>query len=89
MAVRAEASSRAFVALHLENGHRDWRWKLGADVRTRAALLGDQVVFASHEAVIYALRRGGGNLSWRATLPSRPLGAPSNSATSAIFQAMP
>jgi hypothetical protein len=26
--------------------------------------------------VIYALRRGGGNLAWRATLPSRPLGPP-------------
>jgi outer membrane protein assembly factor BamB len=70
-------SNRAFAALDLKNGHRQWRWKLGADVRTRAALLGKDVIFASHEAVIYALRRGGGNLSWRATLPSRPLAAPS------------
>jgi outer membrane protein assembly factor BamB len=69
-------SSRAFVSLDLKNGHRKWRWKLGADVRTRAALLGEKVVFASHEAVIYALRRNGGNLSWRATLPSRPLASP-------------
>src|SRR5262245_23302896 len=69
-------SSRAFVALSPEDGDRQWRWKLGADVRTRAAVLGDQVVFASHEAVIYALRRKGGNLSWRATLPSRPLASP-------------
>jgi len=69
-------SARMFVSLDLEKGHRRWRWKLGADVRTPPALLGQDVVFASHEAVIYALRRGGGNLAWRATLPSRPLGPP-------------
>jgi len=69
-------TNRAFVALRLQDGRRRWRWKLGADVRTRAALLDEQVVFASHEAVLYALRRGNGNLSWRATLPSRPLAAP-------------
>jgi outer membrane protein assembly factor BamB len=69
-------SSRAFVSLSLADGRRRWRWKLGADVRARPALLGDDVVFASHEAVIYALQRSGGNLSWRATLPSRPLAPP-------------
>jgi outer membrane protein assembly factor BamB len=69
-------TARAFVALRLADGHRRWRWKLGADVRTPAAVLGDQVVFGSHEAVLYALRRGNGNLSWRANLPSRPLSGP-------------
>jgi outer membrane protein assembly factor BamB len=69
-------TSRAFVALRLQDGRRRWRWKLGADVRTGAALLDEHVVFASHEAVLYALRRGNGNLGWRATLPSRPLSAP-------------
>lgn len=69
-------SARMFVALDLEKGRRHWRWKLGADVRQSPALLADQVVFASHEAVIYSLRRGGGNLAWRATLPSRPLAPP-------------
>jgi hypothetical protein len=38
-------------------------------------LLKDQVVFASFDAVLYALRRGG-NLAWRGSLPSRPLSAP-------------
>ena len=69
-------TARAFVALRLADGHRRWRWKLGADVRTPAATLRDQVVFGSHEAVLYALHRGNGNLSWRATLPSRPLSGP-------------
>ena len=68
-------AARGFVALHAENGHREWRWKVGADVRTRRrARWATRWSFASHEAVLYALRRGGGNLSWRATLPSRPLG---------------
>lgn len=69
-------AAREFVAVKLDDGGRRWRWRLGADVRTRAALLGDRVVFASHEAVLYALRRGNGNLAWRATIPSRPVGAP-------------
>jgi outer membrane protein assembly factor BamB len=69
-------AAREFVAVRLDDGGRRWRWKLGADVRTKAALLGEQVVFASHEAVLYALRRGNGNLSWRATIPSRTVGAP-------------
>lgn len=69
-------AAREFVAVRLDDGGRRWRWRLGADVRTQAALVGDQVVFASYEAVLYALRRGNGNLSWRATIPSRPVGAP-------------
>lgn len=75
-AVLLGTAARAFVAVRLEDGHRRWRWKLGADVRTKAAILRDQAVFASHEAILYALRRGNGNLAWRATIPSRPIGGP-------------
>ncbi len=34
-----------------------------------------RVLFAPHDAVLYALSTGG-NLAWRAALPSRPLSAP-------------
>jgi outer membrane protein assembly factor BamB len=74
--VMVGTTARAFVALRLDKGTRKWRWKLGADVRASPVLLGDHVVFASHEAVLYALSRGNGNLRWRANLPSRPLAAP-------------
>jgi outer membrane protein assembly factor BamB len=74
--VMVGTTARAFVALRLEKGTRKWRWKLGADVRVPPALLDDRVVFASHEAVLYALARGNGNLRWRSNLPSRPLSAP-------------
>ncbi len=33
------------------------------------------MLFASFDAVLYALRRNG-NLAWRASLPSRPLSGP-------------
>ena len=42
---------------------------------TRACSLRDKVLFASYDAVLYALRRNG-NLAWRASLPSRPLSGP-------------
>ena len=38
-------------------------------------LLNDKLLFASFDAVLYALRRNG-NLAWRAALPARPLSAP-------------
>lgn len=68
-------AARSFVALHADKGSRDWRWKVGADVPVAAVDAGRLVVFASNEAVLYGMHRGG-NLSWRAALPSRPRAAP-------------
>lgn len=68
-------AARAFVALHADDGSRDWRWKVGADVPGAAVFAGSLVLFASNEAVIYGMHRGG-NLSWRAPLPSRPRSVP-------------
>ena len=69
-------ADRRFVALSLEQGRARWTWKVGADVPAPPTLLGDTVLFASHEDVLYALKQGGGNLVWRAPLPSRPLSPP-------------
>jgi outer membrane protein assembly factor BamB len=69
-------AGREFLALDLADGGRDWRWKVGADVRWPAVLWRDLVLFATHENVLYALKRKGGNLAWRAGLPSRPFSAP-------------
>jgi outer membrane protein assembly factor BamB len=68
-------AARGFVALHADKGSRDWRWKVGADVPGAAAFAGRLVLFASNEAVLYGMHRGG-NLSWRAPLPSRPRSIP-------------
>lgn len=68
-------AARGFVALHADKGTRDWRWKVGADVAFAATFADRLVLFASNEAVLYGMHRGG-NLSWRAPLPSRPRGAP-------------
>jgi outer membrane protein assembly factor BamB len=76
-------AARGFVALHADKGSRDWRWKVGADVPGAAAFAGDLVLFASNEAVLYGMRRGG-NLSWRAPLPSRPRSIPMVFGTSVL-----
>lgn len=68
-------AARGFVALHADKGSRDWRWKIGADVPAAAVFAGPLVLFASNEAVLYGMHRGG-NLSWRAPLPSRPRSVP-------------
>ncbi|MET0555286.1 MAG: PQQ-binding-like beta-propeller repeat protein [Vicinamibacteria bacterium] len=77
-------AARGFIALHADKGSRDWRWKVGADVAEAAAFAGRLVLFASNEAVLYGMHRGG-NLSWRAPLPSRPRGAPLVFGTSVLI----
>jgi outer membrane protein assembly factor BamB len=68
-------TDQRIVEFSLDRGRRGWQWPVGADVQAGGLLLPDRVVFASFDDVLYALARGG-NLSWRAPLPSRPLGAP-------------
>jgi outer membrane protein assembly factor BamB len=69
-------TDRRFLSLGHEHGHERWRWKVGADVEGAATALHKNVLFASFEDVLYALRRGNGHMDWRAPLPSRPLSGP-------------
>jgi outer membrane protein assembly factor BamB len=64
-----------FLSLGLKDGGQDWRWKLGADVRFQALATERRVLFTTNEAVLWGLEKGG-NMSWRAPLPSRPLSPP-------------
>lgn len=72
----AGMADRRFLALRLTDGKKGWTWKIGAEVQSAPTVFEDKVLFATHENVLYALKRGGGNLVWMATLPSRPLSAP-------------
>lgn len=63
------------LAFSLRDGHAGWRWKVGADVAHPGLLRESRVLFASHDAVLSSLHAGG-NLAWRAGLPSRPLSGP-------------
>jgi outer membrane protein assembly factor BamB len=69
-------TARQILSVRLKDGKVRWRWKVGADVRIPAAVVKDKVLVASHEAVLYALKRSNGNMVWRSPLPSRPLSGP-------------
>jgi outer membrane protein assembly factor BamB len=68
-------TDKRILELSLDGGERGWAWRVGADIAQPGLLLPDQVLFASYDAVLYSLRRGG-NLNWRGALPSRPLSPP-------------
>jgi outer membrane protein assembly factor BamB len=69
-------TDRRFVSLDPKDGKERWRWPIGADVQAAPVVAGPRLLFSTHEGVLYALRRRGGNLAWRASLPSRPLSGP-------------
>jgi len=70
-------TDRRFLSLDpRKKGDVRWSWKIGGDVQAPPAVSGPHVLFTNHEDVLYALRRGSGHLSWRASLPSRPLSGP-------------
>jgi outer membrane protein assembly factor BamB len=68
-------TDKRILELRLDDGRKGWAWRVGADVAFAGLLLPGQVLFASYDAVLYSLRPGG-NLHWRAPLPSRPLSPP-------------
>jgi outer membrane protein assembly factor BamB len=68
-------TDKRIVSLRLDDGRPGWRWRVGADVADAGLLWGDRVLFASYDAVLWALHPGG-NLAWRGSLPSRPLSPP-------------
>jgi len=68
-------TDKRIVEIDLDDGRRGWSWRVGADIAHAGLLRPGQVMFASHDAVLYSLRPGG-NLEWRAPLPARPLSPP-------------
>ena len=68
-------TDRRIVEVKLADGDEGWSWTVGADVADPGLLLPGRVLFASYDAVLYSLHFGG-NLDWRAALPSRPLSGP-------------
>jgi outer membrane protein assembly factor BamB len=68
-------TERTIREVKLDKGQEGWTWRVGADIQSPGLLLPDRVLFASFDAVLYGLTRGG-NLAWRTPLPSRPLSGP-------------
>lgn len=77
-------TAHGIIALDAEDGKRQWRWKVGADVTTAGVVIERNAVVATQEAVLWGLRRGGGNMTWRAALPSRTLGGPMRFGTAVL-----
>ncbi len=69
------ATDRQILEASLDRGRSGWSFRIGADVGHAGLLQKDRVLFAPHDAVLYAFSRGG-NLAWRSVLPSRPLSSP-------------
>lgn len=78
-------TARGIVSLDAKTGKRRWRWKVGADVATGAVVIERNVMVATNEAVLWGLRRGGGQMAWRAALPSRTFGGPMRVGTSVLI----
>jgi outer membrane protein assembly factor BamB len=68
-------TDKRILEVSLDKGESGWAWRVGADIGHAGLLLPDRVLYASFDAVLYSLRRGG-NLAWRGALPSRPISAP-------------
>jgi len=68
-------TDKRILELTLDKGRPGWSWRVGADVAHAGLLQPGRLLFAPHDAVLYALATGG-NLAWRRALPSRPLSAP-------------
>jgi outer membrane protein assembly factor BamB len=68
-------TERSIQEVKLDRGQKGWAWRVGADIQSPGLLLPERVLFASFDAVLYGLTRGG-NLAWRTPLPSRPLSGP-------------
>ena len=69
------STDRRILEVSLERGKPGWSWRIGADAAYPGLLQPRRLLFAPHDAVLYALATGG-NLAWRAVLPSRPVSAP-------------
>jgi outer membrane protein assembly factor BamB len=78
-------TARGIVALDARDGKRRWRWKVGADVTTGGVVIERNAIVATQEAVLWGLRRDGGNMAWRAALPSRSLGGPMRFGTAVLI----
>jgi outer membrane protein assembly factor BamB len=68
-------TDKRILEVSLDEGKAGWAWRVGGSIAYPGLLLPRFVLFASHDAVLYALHRGG-NLAWRGALPARPLSAP-------------
>lgn len=70
------SGDKQFNALDRADGEIEWRWRVGAEVRGRAAADEDRVYFAALDNELRALDRGSGALEWHRGVPFRPTAGP-------------
>jgi outer membrane protein assembly factor BamB len=69
-------ADKAFFTLDGETGRIESRWRIGAEVRGRAAVDDRHVYFAAMDNVLRAIDRGNGALRWKVGLTYRPAAGP-------------
>ena len=82
------ATDKYFYCLKTANGEQDWRVRVGAEIRGRAATDGNRVFFVGLDNLVRALGRESGAQRWQAGVPFRPFAGPVVAASS-VFVAGP
>ena len=70
------ATDKHFYSLRTADGQEDWRKKVGAEIRGRAATDGNRVFFAGFDNLVRAVNRESGSQRWQAGVPFRPFAGP-------------
>ena len=69
-------TGRDVISVNLSNGRERWKWHVGGDVSGLPAADAKHIYFAARDNVLRAVDRKSGNLRWKASLGSRPVGGP-------------
>ncbi|MGE0864820.1 MAG: PQQ-binding-like beta-propeller repeat protein [Vicinamibacterales bacterium] len=64
------------ISLRVSDGRERWTWRIGGDISGTPSADEDHIYFAARDNVLRAVDRNNGNLQWKASLSSRPVGGP-------------
>lgn len=64
------------TSVRVSNGRDRWTWRVGGDVSGLPSADAKHIYFAARDNVLRAVDRKSGNLRWKASLGSRPVGGP-------------
>lgn len=69
-------TAHVVTSLRVSNGRERWTWRIGGDLSGNPSADEKRIYFAARDNVLRAVDRKSGNLRWKASLSSRPVGGP-------------